>query len=221
MLKSLEIFTGLKTFLRNILVEIIIINQTFFIFNDWLTYFIIYDIIYRKKERGIGVYMEEEVIDNVSNTYLVLRKMKEEYSSLLGKISDSKFNNKLISILKNICTVNFINDAFTKTIDELKEFKDFSICQEVYYSSKLKKRFNLLLLEKDRQRILLNYLESPKNFESVEENYIPDTWLKCEYSSSLEKKHGKYTVINTFDSLLSFAKLNKLTKISEVNRIFF
>ena len=165
--------------------------------------------------------MEEEVIDNVSNTYLVLRKMKEEYSSLLGKISDSKFNNKLISILKNICTVNFINDAFTKTIDELKEFKDFSICQEVYYSSKLKKRFNLLLLEKDRQRILLNYLESPKNFESVEENYIPDTWLKYEYSSSLEKKHGKYTVINTFDSLLSFAKLNKLTKISEVNRIFF
>ena len=118
------------------------------------------------------MYYDEEVFDYVSNTYLVFRKIKEEYYYLFDYDDDKTLNNILIDKIKRICELNLSIDDISKRISTIKKFEQFCVCSELYYNNKIKQGYNLLFLEYQRNRILLNYIKDTDKFEPIEKYYI-------------------------------------------------
>lgn len=166
--------------------------------------------------------LRDEILEHISNTYLVFRKIKKEFGFYFDGKDDVNLNDILIKKIKSICTFNIVGDSDEfPLMEELKRFKDFSIDREFFYSSKLKKGFNLLLLEYGRNRILLNYSGAHKDFEPVEEYYIADIYNKKAFTRNIYIKGKEITIINTFDAFLSFAQLNGLPQHVNTNEEFF
>ncbi len=168
------------------------------------------------------ILFREEIFDHVSNTYLVFRKIKDEYGDYFSEKNDESLNNTLTECIRTICENNILNhDSNLSLIEELKKYKHFTINKEYYYNRKFKKDFNLLLLEYETNRILLNYLDSSRKFNKVEDYYIPNIYEKDYFSEIISINGKEYTIINTFDAFISFADSNGFLRRSETNREFF
>lgn len=167
------------------------------------------------------MYYDEGVFDYVSNTYLVFRKIKEEYAYLFDYDNDKALNNILINKIKRICEFNLSIDDISKRISILKKFEQFCVCNEFYYNNKIKQGYNLLFLEYQRNRILLNYIKDTDKFEPVEEYYITSD-LKLKDFSLKVKLYGKdYLIINTFDSFIKYSEIHILPLTRDSNEDFF
>jgi hypothetical protein len=167
------------------------------------------------------LYYDEEVFDYVSNTYLVFRKIKEEYDYLFDYDDDKTLNNILIDKIKRICELNLSIDDISKRISTIKKFEQFCVCSELYYNNKIKQGYNLLFLEYQRNRILLNYIKDTDKFEPIEKYYITNDSELEDFSLQV-KLYGKdYLIINTFDSFVKYSELHKLPLSRDSNEDFF
>lgn len=167
------------------------------------------------------MYYDEEVFDYVSNTYLVFRKIKKEYDYLFDYDDDKTLNNILIDKIKRICEFNLSIDDISKRISTIKKFEQFCVCSEFYYNNKIKQGYNLLFLEYQRNRILLNYIKDTEKFEPIEKYYITNDSELEDFSLKI-KRYGKdYLIINTFDSFVKYSELHKQPLSRNSNEDFF
>lgn len=171
---------------------------------------------------GIIMFGErEEIFEKVSNTYLVFRKIKEEFFE--GQHADDEELNKiLVGRIKGICEFNLLmSNEFPHLLVTLKRFKDFTICREYYDYKKLKRNFYLLMFETSYTRILLNYIDASKRIEPLEENYFPRIKGWEMFSKIHDIKGIPFTIINTFDAFTSFADRNNEPYSVKANLPFY
>jgi len=141
---------------------------------------------------------QPELFDYVSNTYVVFRKAKKEFDYLFDYENDKILNNMLVDKIKGICLQNIINDDILHIITTLRRFEHFGVCNEYYYDNNMKQGFNLLFLEYGTNRILLNYLKAPREFNPVEEYYIPNAHENEDFIGDIDILGNEYNIINTW-----------------------
>ena len=163
------------------------------------------------------------LIGNVTNTYLVFKKIKDEFNYLFDFNNDITLNKVLIDELRSICQDNIRNNPENITI--LKKYKEFNVCKEHYYSDILEKGFNLLLIEYKHDplhdRILLNYIEDDMEFENLESFYIPEIYDLDDFVGEVDFNGKDYNILNTFNSFISYSEINELSLHRDNNLVFF